>query len=307
MKRVRIGLGILLSSVAVFIFSLPLHAQGIEQCRDIDDPKARLECFDSLVASPGSEQEDTPAVSTERSEEIGEVEALLEEARVLLSQGKKEAAAAKLREANAQRSHLKLRSVVPSTDNAPAFLLWVRDAEFETLFSKLRAFSEGGDSEAAALVVLGMEDYGKIPEERKTSVYCMLGKAFLNSPASELYDGQEPCVLGPRLAKILFDEDEGKATSSELEIVSVDSRSVESNDSWSKWAWLLTVRNSGTNAVKFSATIQWLDSSGFVLEDDTEYNLTISAGETETFSDYDLLDPSTSSQVSKVKARLKVR
>ena len=89
-----------------------------------------------------------------------------------------------------------------------------------------------------------------------------------------------------------------------VEIVSVDCRVTESNEVWSKYAWKLKLRNSGGAPAVCSATVEFYDKGGFVVDDDTEYGLSIPPGSEQVFTGYDLVDASVANTIAKVGAKL---
>jgi hypothetical protein len=89
-----------------------------------------------------------------------------------------------------------------------------------------------------------------------------------------------------------------------LKIESIDSRVTESNASWQKHAWILVIRNEGSESYTANATIEWMDADGFVIDDDSEYGLTIGPGESKTFRGYDLISVPEASKVTNVSAKI---
>jgi hypothetical protein len=92
-----------------------------------------------------------------------------------------------------------------------------------------------------------------------------------------------------------------------FEIVDVNSKVTESNDTWWKYAWKLTVRNSSDRHLSLQATIEFLDAEGFVVDSDTEYNLGIAAGSTQTFTGYALVTAKVAGTIRGTKAKVGVR
>jgi hypothetical protein len=94
-------------------------------------------------------------------------------------------------------------------------------------------------------------------------------------------------------------------TDSSWEIVSVDSRVTESNSSWWKYAWKLTIRNRGTQPIGLDATIEFQDGDGFVVDSDNEYGLVVGAGAEQTFTGFDLVDSSVAANVKRTNAKVR--
>jgi hypothetical protein len=92
-----------------------------------------------------------------------------------------------------------------------------------------------------------------------------------------------------------------------FQIVNVDSRVTESNAVWSKYAWQVTVKNLTGDPLLLTITVEFLDAQGFVVDDDTEYNLPLGPYEESTFRDYDLVTASIAGNVQKINAKVGVR
>jgi hypothetical protein len=89
------------------------------------------------------------------------------------------------------------------------------------------------------------------------------------------------------------------------EIVSVASRPGESNSSWTKFAWKLTIRNRGQYSQKFDATVEFRDSDGFPVDSARVYDLVVPANAQETFTGEKLIDASQVSRISTTAAKVK--
>lgn len=92
-----------------------------------------------------------------------------------------------------------------------------------------------------------------------------------------------------------------------IEVVDVDARPTEANSTWTKYAWKLTVRNLSEQPLSLSATIEFQDSDGFIVDDDREYDLGLGPLEEKTFTGYDLIDASVASNVNRVAAKVNSR
>lgn len=86
-------------------------------------------------------------------------------------------------------------------------------------------------------------------------------------------------------------------------IVSIDSKVTESNSTWSRHAWVLTVRNAGMGDLTCDGAIQWLDRGGFVVDDD-KVRFQIAGNQTLTFRDYALISRGPSDTVREVNAAI---
>lgn len=90
-------------------------------------------------------------------------------------------------------------------------------------------------------------------------------------------------------------------------IVEVDSRVTESNDSWWRYAWKLTLRNDDSSDLAFDATIEFQDGEGFVIDSDRQHGLFVPAGSERTFTGYDLVNVPGASRVARTNAKVAPR
>jgi len=90
----------------------------------------------------------------------------------------------------------------------------------------------------------------------------------------------------------------------EWSIVDIDARVTEQNDTWWRYSWILTLKNDTPNPILFDATIEFLDTDGFIIDDDREYNMIIPANTQKTFTGYVFIDSSVAPNVSKVSAKV---
>ncbi len=91
-----------------------------------------------------------------------------------------------------------------------------------------------------------------------------------------------------------------------FEIVSVDSRITESNSTWSRFAWKLTLRNTDTQPHSFDATIEFQDADGFVVDEDDERGMAVPAGAEEVFTGFELIDAAVVSKVNRTNAKVRM-
>ena len=90
-------------------------------------------------------------------------------------------------------------------------------------------------------------------------------------------------------------------------IVQVDSRVTESNDTWWRYAWRLTLRNDDSSDLAFDATIEFQDGEGFVIDSDQEHGLLVPAGSEKTFTGYALVSMPGASRVARTNAKVAPR
>ncbi len=98
--------------------------------------------------------------------------------------------------------------------------------------------------------------------------------------------------------------DRGQSASKRFEIIDVDTRVTESNDSWSKFAWKLTLRNLTDQPATFDAVVEFQDSDGFVVDDAREYRLVLGPNQENTFTGYTLIVAAVARNVSRISAKV---
>lgn len=91
------------------------------------------------------------------------------------------------------------------------------------------------------------------------------------------------------------------------EIVEVDSKVTESNDSWWKYAWKLTLKNKSEQPQVCNALVEFQDEDGFIIDTDTGRGLAVPASSAEVFTGYVLIDASAAPNVKKVGVKLTSR
>lgn len=91
-----------------------------------------------------------------------------------------------------------------------------------------------------------------------------------------------------------------------FEIVSIDTRIIESNDSWSKIAWKLVLKNLADTAMAFNAYIEFLDKDGFLVDDTLEPNLLLSARNEQAYTGNTLIDASLIGNVVSIQAKVRL-
>lgn len=90
------------------------------------------------------------------------------------------------------------------------------------------------------------------------------------------------------------------------EIVEVDARVTETNDTWWKYAWKLTLRNNSTVRMAFEATIEFQDKDGFVVDDDrADGPLVVEPGTSQTFTGYDLVTTGAATKIMRTSAKVR--
>lgn len=92
---------------------------------------------------------------------------------------------------------------------------------------------------------------------------------------------------------------------SAVKIVAIESRVTETNSSWSKHAWILTLANESSAPQSVSAEIEFHDNDGFVVDSDTEYNLLVPGFGQQRFTGYDLVDAKVTGNIAKTVAKIR--
>lgn len=114
---------------------------------------------------------------------------------------------------------------------------------------------------------------------------------------------------GPRTTQPVAQPSEPKAAEygEGLNILGVDSKVTEKNNSWWRYSWRLTVYNNSDRPRAFRAKLKFLDSEGFVLDDRSTASLSLEANETRTFTDYVLVRMPGAASVRETRAQLLAR
>lgn len=80
----------------------------------------------------------------------------------------------------------------------------------------------------------------------------------------------------------------------------------ESNNSWWRYAWRLTLANDSQQPMLFDAMIEFQDADGFVIDQDSERGL-IPATSEKTFTGYKLITVPGAAKVAKTIAKVGVK
>ena len=98
----------------------------------------------------------------------------------------------------------------------------------------------------------------------------------------------------------------GSTVERDWEIVAVDSKVTESNSTWWKYAWKLTLHNSGEVAHAFNATIEFQDKDGFIVDTSRSDTVVVPANADETLTGYGLIRTPGASNVARTLAKVAV-
>jgi hypothetical protein len=88
-----------------------------------------------------------------------------------------------------------------------------------------------------------------------------------------------------------------------FEIVAIDSKVTESNDTWWKFAWRLTLRNKSDRPAVYRAVIGFYDSEGFEVDSATE-TVALKGGADDTFTGTKLVTTSAARNVRKTGVKV---
>jgi hypothetical protein len=95
------------------------------------------------------------------------------------------------------------------------------------------------------------------------------------------------------------------ANGEDWEVVSVASRPGESNSSWTRFSWKLTILNRTAFPQTFDALVEFRDADGFPVDSDSDYNLVVPAGAQETFTGEKLVNASQVGRIATTAAKVK--
>jgi len=90
----------------------------------------------------------------------------------------------------------------------------------------------------------------------------------------------------------------------QFEIVSIDSKVTETNDTWWRYAWKLVLKNTSAQAAVFTATIEFQDKDGFVIDQDMARDLMVGAGAESTYTGFALVRMPGASNVARTNAKV---
>ena len=114
-------------------------------------------------------------------------------------------------------------------------------------------------------------------------------------------DSDRSADIGPTLPATAEPQQRG------WEIIEIGSRVTERNDIWWRYAWKLTLRNTGETARRFSATIEFRDGDGFVVDSTRARDLVLPGGEQNSFTGYTLVRVPGARNVERTAAKVQER
>ena len=89
------------------------------------------------------------------------------------------------------------------------------------------------------------------------------------------------------------------------EVVDLDYKIVEKNETWWKFSWQATLKNNTSSVVEFYITVNFLDRHGFIVDDDIENPPVFSSGEQRVVRGYALIDVDIASDVYDIEATIR--
>ncbi len=85
------------------------------------------------------------------------------------------------------------------------------------------------------------------------------------------------------------------------EISNLKYQITEKTNSWWKFSWQATLKNNTSSVVEFYITVNFLDRSGYIVDDDIEIPLVFSPGEQRVVRGYTLIDVDIASDVHDIE------
>lgn len=127
--------------------------------------------------------------------------------------------------------------------------------------------------------------------------------ARIEELARRLSKAQEQAAeLESRLAEY---QPAAPAGNPQFEIVSCRYRVTETNNTWSRFAWILEVRNATNEAIACQATIRFMDRSGFAIDDAYDPNINLAGKGLHTFRGSTLINKPGASRVVQAEAQVR--
>jgi len=95
--------------------------------------------------------------------------------------------------------------------------------------------------------------------------------------------------------------------SDRLELLNPKMRCIEENNSWWRYSWLFEIKSHAIERVNFDAVLLFVDSDGFIVDNDTCYALTIESQERRVFRGFKLINAQTAGTVKELLIELSLR
>jgi hypothetical protein len=97
-----------------------------------------------------------------------------------------------------------------------------------------------------------------------------------------------------------------KLESKLFEIIKVDSRITEVNNTWSKYAWILILKSFANKHMQFHATIEFLDKDGFIVDTSDEFNVLLPNRNDQTYTGFALIKAPVVGNIARIQAKVKL-
>jgi endonuclease YncB( thermonuclease family) len=124
--------------------------------------------------------------------------------------------------------------------------------------------------------------------------------AALNSAPVERSQqvSQPSTTLGQTLPEAVYASADGTISAT------VQARITETNESWSRFSWRVTVRNKGSSSSAVVVTVEFQDADGFPVATSGPETITISAGAEETATGFNLIRAEPARNVRKIAGKI---
>ena len=159
------------------------------------------------------------------------------------------------------------------------------------------------ESEVKGLRVAQIEYQLSAYKNGYLSLYPNIAPSELDSPVSKATEEIEKNAQKSSPEKLEKMAESKSAFEGEIKIIEIDAKITEKNTTWWKFAWRLTIMNSKPLGVNVSATIEFQDKDGFIIDDDIEHGLYIPAKGQETFTGYKLVTGSVAPNVASTSVK----
>jgi len=87
-------------------------------------------------------------------------------------------------------------------------------------------------------------------------------------------------------------------------VVSIDGRITESDETQTRYAWKLVIRNDSAQPAVFSGKVEFQDADGFIVETDSDWNMQVAAESDATFTGYALMSTPDARKVTQTVAKI---
>jgi hypothetical protein len=145
------------------------------------------------------------------------------------------------------------------------------------------------------------------PNKNQSEIHPLVRIATLEAKVAQIE--QRLAKLGVSqnpLAPLLPTANTSRDVNNLFKIVKIETRIIETNNSWSKFAWKLILKSLAEKPLTFNATIEFLDKDGFVVDNSFAYNLFLPAKDEQTYAGYALVNASIAGLVASIQTKVKL-